>query len=62
MDHMAFRVNQDIVIVPIFYLENVLNQRVTSQRFNEISDRLFPVYTKHLLIDLPQTFLFGFLF
>ena len=53
MDHMTLCVNQNIVIVAIFYLENVLNKRVTCQRFNEISDRLFPVDTEHLLIDLP---------
>lgn len=57
MDHVPLCVDQNIVVVPIFDLENVLDEGVASQRFDEISNRFFPVDAEHLLVNLPQALL-----
>ena len=54
---MPLCVDQNIVVVPIFDLENVLDEGVASQRFDEISNRFFPVDAEHLLVNLPQALL-----
>jgi len=54
MYHMTFSINQNVIIMPILYLKQILDQRIASQRLNEVCYWLLPVATKYLLIYFTQ--------
>ena len=54
MDDMAFSIDKNIVVVTIFDLEKILDNRISCQRVDEVSDRLFVINAKELLVDLSQ--------
>ena len=62
VDKVAIRVDQNIVVMSIFDLEQVLHQGVPSQALDEVGGRLFPVFPINLLVDLPQRFFLRLLF
>lgn len=50
-------IDQYIIVMTIFDLEQILHQRIASQRVDEVGDRFLPVYAEKLLVDLPETLL-----
>lgn len=54
MDYMPVHIHQDIVVVPVFYVEEVLDQTVSCQRLDEISHSRLPIRPEDLLVDVAQ--------
>lgn len=50
VDDVPRCIDQDIIIMSIFYLEEILNERVPCQALYEICDRLLPVNSIKLLV------------
>ena len=54
VDHVALSVQQDVAVVPVFYVEDVAKQRVGSQRPDEVLLRFLEVRPVVPLVELAQ--------
>ena len=57
VDYVPAGVDQDVVVVPVFYGEEVLDQGVPGQALDEVGYRALPVQAEYLLVDVLQGFL-----
>ena len=51
---MTLGVDQDVVVVPVLYVEVVLNEAVPSQTLDEVGDAGLPVRPKDLSVDVVE--------
>ena len=55
MNYVSIHIYQDVVIMPVFDVEEILNQTIPCQRLYKVSDSCFPIIAKDLFIDIPKT-------
>jgi len=62
VDDMSIYIDKDIVVMSVFDIEIVLDERIPGQTLDEIGQACFPIHSKNLSIDILQTTLMWDLF